>query len=395
MSRKTKKLVCVTDVPTPYRLHLFEILHQELMTHGFSFEVLFMSITAPGRFWRFDLNCINFPHRVTSGFHPNSQGIAYHLNLEMIWSVLRTRPTWLLVGGGWHIPTSSLLTVVASIFLLNTIVILWSEANYASARYKTGIVAAFRRFILKRANVFAVPGQIAETTIRDIWKIEHKQFIKLPNLVDEDTYGNRVREVRLRRQSLRHQRGIEDDDLLLFWPARLHEQTKGILNFLKMIEPVYNNNRIKILIAGEGPDRKRIENWLDNSKISGVQLIGQQSEPYMIELFAIADALLLPSLRDPNPLSVIEGLWAGLPLFISNRCGNWPEAIEQGKNGWVIDPSSIQSTQIAFTDLINKSSVQLLEAGRYSFEIAQNIFSIKPNITAFVDRLVSLLNTKI
>jgi len=365
------------------------------MTHGFSFEVLFMSITAPGRFWRFDLNCINFPHRVTSGFHPNSQGIAYHLNLEMIWSVLRTRPTWLLVGGGWHIPTSSLLTVVASIFLLNTIVILWSEANYASARYKTGIVAAFRRFILKRANVFAVPGQIAETTIRDIWKIEHKQFIKLPNLVDEDTYGNRVREVRLRRQSLRHQRGIEDDDLLLFWPARLHEQTKGILNFLKMIEPVYNNNRIKILIAGEGPDRKRIENWLDNSKISGVQLIGQQSEPYMIELFAIADALLLPSLRDPNPLSVIEGLWAGLPLFISNRCGNWPEAIEQGKNGWVIDPSSIQSTQIAFTDLINKSSVQLLEAGRYSFEIAQNIFSIKPNITAFVDRLVSLLNTKI
>jgi glycosyltransferase involved in cell wall biosynthesis len=386
----TKKLVCVTDCPTPYRLHLFEILHQELLSRGLLFEVLFTSITAPGRFWRCDPNSLPFPCRIVFGLHPVRRGIAFHLNPGIIWSVLKTRPTWLLIGGGWHIPTSSLLAVIASVSLRNTCVILWSEANYASALYEGGLVAAFRRFIMQRADVFAVPGQVAETTIRDIWKIEHKAFIRLPNLVDEDAYGTGVQDLRLRRQELRRRRGLQNDDLLLLWPARLHEQTKGILNFLRTIEPVYANNRVKILIAGEGPDRGLIEKWLTTSKMSGVQLLGQQSEPSMIELFAIADALLLPSLRDPNPLSVIEGLWAGLPLLISNRCGNWPEAIEQGKNGWMIDPASSKSIQTAFTDLIRKSSSQLAGYGHVSLALARERFVTESCVRAFVDALVNL-----
>lgn len=110
----------------------------------------------------------------------------------------------------------------------------------------------------------------------------------------------------------------------------------------------------------------------------------------MAELFALADLLLLPSLRDPNPLAVIEGLWAGLPLFISNRCGNWPEAVAVGRNGWVIDPVSRAATQSAFKDVLSRSDKELESMGTLSMTIAKERFATTTTVTAFATAISAL-----
>jgi glycosyltransferase involved in cell wall biosynthesis len=100
--------------------------------------------------------------------------------------------------------------------------------------------------------------------------------------------------------------------------------------------------------------------------------------------------LLLPSLRDPNPLSVIEALWAGLPLLISDRCGNWPEAVEQGVNGWVIDPTSQTELCRAFEQALRLTEGDLARSGAASARIARQKFSTQRNVESFADCVMKL-----
>jgi glycosyltransferase involved in cell wall biosynthesis len=382
------KLVCVTDIPTPYRIHLFEGLNGMLRSRGADFEVLFMATTVSSRFWTVDLANVSFRHQIASGLHTEFKGRAFHFNSEILRSVVRDPPDWLLIGGGWHLPTAFSL-VYAMSFLKKSITIMWSEANNRSMTVRTGPIARFRQAVLRQASAYAVPGRIAEETIRQICGSRARHFLPLPNLVDEVSYGRAVDGLRARRNELRRQRELAPDDLVLLWPARLHERTKGIMNFLDNVRP-FCGKHTRILIAGEGPDRGVIEGWLNRLGMEGVRLLGQQPQREMLELFALADALLLPSLIDPNPLSVIEGLWAGLPLLISQRCGNWPEAVEPDRNGWVVDPESPSSMQQAFSALVRMSSADRVGYGRVSREIAEHRFASEPCIRRFVDSLMSL-----
>lgn len=383
-----KKLLLITDIPSPYRIHFFNALNQELLTQGIAFEVLFMARTVPIRFWELDDSEYMFPYRIVSGIHPRYKNDVYHFNPGILWSVLKDKPTWVLIGGAWNMPTVISLLLTSFLRRGKVCTILWSEANYNSMINKKGLIPRIRSSVVRRVDAFAVPGRVAEETVMNYWRVPDKPFLPLPNLVNEKLFRDKVLLLRYKRKELRHQRNLNDDDLVLLWPARLHEETKGLINFLKAVEEIIPP-KVKILIAGEGQDRARIEEWLAVSPLKGVSLLGQQSEQKMVELYALSDMLLLPSFRDPNPLSVIEGLWSGLPLFISYNCGNWPEAVEQGKNGWLIDPASISSIQSAFRDMLSRTSLELSAYGDFSLALAEQKFATKPSVTSFVDAILN------
>ena len=54
--------------------------------------------------------------------------------------------------------------------------------------------------------------------------------------------------------------------IIFIWPARLHEETKWILNFLKPVKDLILAANITILVAGDGPDKQMIEEWVDESR---------------------------------------------------------------------------------------------------------------------------------
>ena len=219
--------------------------------------------------------------------------------------------------------------------------------------------------------------------------MNEKPILPLPNLIDEELFGSRVSELRGDREALRKKIGALSSDFVMLWPARLHEETKGLLNFLRAVEGSLNS-RVKILIAGEGPDRPVLESWLASSSISGVTLLGWQPEERMLELYALADLFLLPSLRDPNPLSVIEALWAGIPVLISDRCGNYPEAVEEGVNGWVVDPAAEMQMRGVLDKILRLTPDELARAGAASARIARQRFSTDANVERFVDSVVKV-----
>jgi len=385
------KFTIITDVPTPYRAYFFNKTYEELRDRGIDFEVMFMAKTVPIRYWEVDTSKWKYKYRIAKGVHLHIGANSFHLNPGVIWELFIRPPTWVLIGGAWNMPTSFLSIFVARLFHKSSCnTILWSEANKYSMTHKKGFTASFRRLVANSVSMFAVPGQLATDTLLNEWGLKKKRHFLLPNLIDDKKYRNIDRNHGANDSFFRDLGSFisKDKDVVLIWPARLHETTKGIHNFLNTAKEILKNSHLKILIAGDGPDRDKLQKWISENLPDNVLLLGQKSEDEMLKLYSISDVLLLPSLRDPNPLSVIEGLWSSLPLLISSHCGNSIEAVKKECNGWVIDPLLPESIKTAVSELKSMTKNQLKTYGENSFRIAEEKYSSILSIKRFFEQLL-------
>ena len=119
-----RRFVCLTNIPTPYRVFQFRLVHAELERRGWAFEVWFMAKSEPRRNWTFDASEFDFPHRFLRGFRFEIVSDSFHINPEVLTCLRHVRPEILLVAGGWALPTvwlASLALVPRKIF--------WSESH--------------------------------------------------------------------------------------------------------------------------------------------------------------------------------------------------------------------------------------------------------------------------
>ena len=98
-------------------------------------------------------------------------------------------------------------------------------------------------------------------------------------------------------------------------------------------------------------------------------MLGNLEADQLSNVYASVDAFCLPSFSDPSPLSVIEALRWGLPLLISDRCGNHFEVIPSDRNGLTFNPLCPISIAANFDEFVNRHS-EWSQMG----QVSQNIF---------------------
>ena len=86
------------------------------------------------------------------------------------------------------------------------------------------------------------------------------------------------------------------------------------------------------VVAGEGPDRAALQARIDRTG-APVRLLGDRSD--VADLLAAADVLTLSSLWEGSPLTVQEGLRAGVP-FVGTAVGGVPALV--GDGGLLVPP---------------------------------------------------------
>jgi glycosyltransferase involved in cell wall biosynthesis len=84
--------------------------------------------------------------------------------------------------------------------------------------------------------------------------------------------------------------------------------------------------------------------------------------------------LILPSLSEGHPVSLVEAMVAGVPA-IATQVGGAPEIIQPGVTGWLIDPLSEESIETAIEELMNASPARLEDLTRRAREYALAHFS--------------------
>jgi glycosyltransferase involved in cell wall biosynthesis len=357
-------------------------MDEQLRAAGWRFEVWFMARSESERHWSFENSDFHFTYRFLRGKRFRIRSSTLYWNREITQALREVSPEVLLIAGAWVHPT----VLLASLSSGRCRRIFWSESHLESIRHGGPIIDFLRRCMLSRFSEFAVPGRLARKYV------EHyspgARIYSLPNVVDPCVFHNQAKKDRsLAKIRIAGEQRLDRRVLLVV--ARLAEE-KGVHLFLEGIEELAEADRSKltVLIAGSGPLQSTIARWIARHSVD-VRLLGQQTESQMAELYGGADGFCLPSTADPNPISVIEALCAGLPMLLSSRVGNHPECLQEGINGFLLFPHDPESVASAVSKWLSLSRAELIAFGENSLRIARNNFDPDSVISNFLDQALT------
>jgi glycosyltransferase involved in cell wall biosynthesis len=118
----------------------------------------------------------------------------------------------------------------------------------------------------------------------------------------------------------------------------------------------------KVLIAGEGPDRKRLEKEANDLRVtSSIQFLGRIPHEEMIDLLAHVDVYVSTSLFDGTSVSLLEAMGSGAFPVVTDIPAN-REWIAHGENGFLVPPHEEKLLANRVIDVLRSRS--LIEKSR-------------------------------
>jgi len=105
-----------------------------------------------------------------------------------------------------------------------------------------------------------------------------------------------------------------------------------------------------LVIVGEGPERKNLEDAIDALEIKkSVLLAGFQTQVY--HFLRSFDLYVMPSLTEAMPMGILEAMLARAPI-IASAVGGIPECLEGGKAGVLVPPADVPALTNALRSLL-------------------------------------------
>jgi len=359
-------LVVLTNIPTPYRTAFFDALAEASAQAGKRFHVLYCAKTEPGRHWPYDSAKIRHAHTVLRGFHPSLTGIQAHLNPGVLAELNLLKPDTLLIAGSWNTPT--MLIAGLNIYSPPPRRFFWSEGHADAALHKGGLIAWLRRRVYRTFDGFAVPNAKSAE-----WALEQagspRPIVTLPNAIDAKFFA---RPSAVARAESRRALGLEGEGRVLVQVSAL-SQRKGVVELAEKFLglPEAERRGAKLLFVGDGELRSQL-NALAAESSGAIRVLGQLPPEEVRRVLWAADAFILNTRLDPNPLSAIEAAAAGLPIVMSAVAGNIREVVEGPNAGFVIrDPADPSA---ALRSVLTASDVELAAMGERAAQVARTQF---------------------
>ena len=122
-----------------------------------------------------------------------------------------------------------------------------------------------------------------------------------------------------------------------------HGLAHALDNIIDTAELLRNKDNIRIIFAGDGADRSRLEKSVVERGLLNIVMIPQQSKDQMPQLLSICDVSLVhlknsPLFKTVIPSKIFESMGMGLPIIISMPEGEATEIIRSKNCGLVVLP---------------------------------------------------------
>ncbi|MFA5770506.1 MAG: glycosyltransferase family 4 protein, partial [Patescibacteria group bacterium] len=142
--------------------------------------------------------------------------------------------------------------------------------------------------------------------------------------------------------------------------------------------------RGKVLILGDGPERKNLEKMVKDEKITNVQFIGHlgANTDFLIKFYSRANVFVAPSVWDePLGLVILESMACETPVVVTRK-GGIPLAVKDGQNGFFIRPRNSQDMAEKINMLFENEPMRLkmakkareIAVARFSWEVIAHRF---------------------
>lgn len=321
------KIGFVTNLRAPYRALQ---INEFLKIKDTFFNVYYTNDKSEGRSWTIDTH-INFNEIDLRGHKMfNKYGYINHGLIKVV------NDNDFIIIGGYDQPSYILVSIICKI-LNKPYILLYDGISYNKIYQKENIVKKLmKKIVVNNSKAIMGNGQVSREYFSKNFNYSTKNIYNQYLTVDMSILNNLYINKESYRKEYRSKLGIGNEAKVLVYSGRLVE----IKNVEAVVEALAKiaSPQIIFLITGGGELNKRI---IDAADQRGVKLIitgfiSKQEE--LFKHYFAGDAFILPSVDEPWGLVVNEAMAAGLPVIVSNICGCSLDLVEEGVNGYIIDP---------------------------------------------------------
>jgi glycosyltransferase involved in cell wall biosynthesis len=331
------RIVYWNNIPAPYVVERFNALAER---GTLDFEAWFSARTKQGRSWRVDESAWAFPYRVLPSINRGTYPLAV--------------PTPLVTGE----PPDLLITLYAApAFLLGWALArgrgartaFWVEVTYEPVVTRHRWKEALKSAVLPRADAILTPGKDG-TAFAARYGVRHNRIFRVPHVIDDRRYQVGREMTSAARTRLRSELDVQGVTFIYVGRLMLG---KGLMYLLEAFAKLQESHagRAALVLVGDGPDEALIR---ERAKaLSGnVVFTGFRGAEQLPQLYAAADVFVFPTLGDTFGLVVLEAMACGLPIISTSATGEIRDRVQEGVNGFIISPCSVEQLLDRMTVLV-------------------------------------------
>jgi glycosyltransferase involved in cell wall biosynthesis len=370
-----KKVVIVTNIPTPYRIPLFNEIEKQLAERGSGLFVVFGAAGYGRRSWEVDLADAAFEHVVLrSGSIPYSDPERSSFTYPGLSGIIRKiDPPVVVVNGFSPAAVKLWLGSLAG----GRAYVIWSGATGRDGRGGgSGVRRLARRLLVARASGYVAYGSAATDYLCSLGASRARISVGI-NTVDTAFY----------RKGADRRRGAGSADGGVRRLLTVGNLTKGkridvLLAMMRELLEVRGDVRLDVV--GDGPERGALEKQARDLGIAeSVSFTGFRRKEEVAEHYARADCFLFPSGYDIWGLVLVEAMASGLPCISSVDAGATRDLIDDGRTGYAVDFSGTGEA-LAKLRLLLDDAVLAERMGRAAGDFIRREVTLEKSAAGFV-----------
>jgi len=337
-------LCVVTPQPTPYRDPFWNTVAEQ---PGVELDVFYCYAKGDDRPWEID-----WPFKFHAEVLPGRAWLGQHNGYwnPSILKKLRANPYDAIILGGYNHFTMLAAAWYARRKRVPYLVMCESFHGLKRARYRKTLKTPLVRWIVGGAAGILPTGQFArEYLISYGGRADRCAFV--PNSPDLDSLRREAAALYPNRPVIRQSMNLGNEAVILFVGRLIYK--KGVDILLEAFARVVQSVPSQLLIAGDGPERAKLQERATRLGIADrVHFVGFQQPKDLPKFYCAADFFVLPSRTEPWGVVVMEALASGVPVVVSSLVGCHPDVINDPRVGRVVRPDDPQSLAEAIGDVL-------------------------------------------
>jgi glycosyltransferase involved in cell wall biosynthesis len=357
------KLVIVTELIAPYRIPVFNALAQR---KDLDLHVIFLSETDPTRRqWRVYKNEIEFRYEVLASWRRRFGKYHALINGGVLKALNRVMPDVILCGG-YNYLASWQIAIWANWH--HVPLVLWTESTAHDQRNGSALVEFLKTRFMRLCDGFVVPGTASAHYLKN-HGVTNDHIFHAPNAVDIELFSRLAQQSRNRKDQLRAELGIPCRYFL--YVGRFVKE-KGLFDLLQayaQLDPRLRNE-VGLVLVGDGVDQVELMHQASRIQPGTIRFAGFVQRDALPGLYALADALILPTHSDTWGLVINEAMSCALPVIVTSVAGCAQDLVKDGWNGCVVPPADSARLSTAMVHLAGDSELRR-QMGARSRQIIQ------------------------
>ena len=233
-----------------------------------------------------------------------------------------------------------------------------------------------QRLAYRRGVIPVAVAQEVAVSMERLYGIGNSRVVW--NCIPTDVYAS----PQTSREVWRAKQGFSEEDVLFVCVARFAAQKNHALLINAFAKGPASDPKAHLVLAGQGVLRAQLQERVNQLGLTNrVHFLGLRRD--IPDVLGAADIFALGSDYEGNPLSVIEAMAAGLPI-VSTAAGGVPELLQNGKQGFIVQPGHCEQLSEAMSILLKDSDLRRT-MGAAAAARAKEKFDVSAMVRAYED----------